>query len=71
MQSKQLNQVLDEEEKQKTQRDLYDWTDVIAIDAGLNHTVGMKSDGTLITCGSNDSGQRDIENWSNIAIPNK
>ncbi len=34
--------------------------------AGANHTVGLCNDGTVVTAGSNDSGQCDVDNWTNI-----
>jgi alpha-tubulin suppressor-like RCC1 family protein len=43
-----------------------DWTDIVAIAAGSNHTVGLKSDGTVITVGSNIYGQCDVSDWVNI-----
>ncbi|WP_317889434.1 RCC1 domain-containing protein [Paenibacillus sp. UASWS1643] len=36
------------------------------IAAGRRHTVGLKSDGTLVTEGDNDYGQCDISGWSHI-----
>ncbi|MBR3803438.1 MAG: TIR domain-containing protein [Clostridia bacterium] len=34
--------------------------------AGYDHTVGLKSDGTVIAVGNNDCGQCDVTNWKNI-----
>lgn len=39
---------------------------VNAISAGSSHTVGLRSDGTVVTAGSNEYGQRNISNWSDI-----
>ena len=36
------------------------------IAAGYNYTIGLKNDGTLISAGSNDSGQCDISDWKDI-----
>ena len=36
------------------------------IAAGYNYTIGLKNDGTLISAGSNDSGQCDVSNWKDI-----
>ena len=34
--------------------------------AGNWHTVGLKSDGTVVAVGQNDSGQLNVGDWSNI-----
>ena len=34
--------------------------------AGLYHTVGLKSDGTVLAIGSNNSGQLNVGSWSDI-----
>ena len=34
--------------------------------AGYRHTVGLKSDGTLVTAGSNDDGQCNVMGWINV-----
>lgn len=36
------------------------------ISAGINHTVGLKSDGTVIAVGDNYEKQLDVSDWSNI-----
>ena len=36
------------------------------IAAGYNYTIGLKNDGTLISSGSNDSGQCDVSDWKDI-----
>ena len=36
------------------------------ISTGLLHTVGLKSDGTVVATGSNDDGQCDVSNWTDI-----
>lgn len=43
-----------------------DWTDIIEITCGLRHTVGLKTDGTVIATGNNDFGQCDVSSWSEI-----
>ena len=32
---------------------LNEWQDIVSIDAGISHTVGLKSDGTLLFLGCN------------------
>ena len=39
------------------------WNDIVAIYAGDMHTVGLKSDGTVIATGKNDVGQCDTGEW--------
>ena len=33
------------------------------------HTVGLKSDGTVVAAGRNEEGQRDVSDWSHIKLP--
>lgn len=44
------------------------WNDIIAISAGNTHTVGLRSNGTVVACGNegNDNGQCDLSSWSDI-----
>ena len=37
-----------------------------AIAASDDHTVGLKSDGTVLACGKNDDGQCDVSDWKDI-----
>ena len=50
------------------QCDVGGWTDIIQVAAGANswHTVGVKSDGTVIAVGDNQNGQCDVGNWIDI-----
>jgi len=36
------------------------------VDGGGYHTVGLKSDGTVVAVGSNDYGQSNVSNWTDI-----
>lgn len=36
------------------------------ISAGVNHTVALKTDGTVVAVGSNDEGQCDVDDWADI-----
>jgi alpha-tubulin suppressor-like RCC1 family protein len=45
--------------------DVGEWTDIIQVAAGL-HTVGLKSDGTVVAVGDNEYGQCDVGNWTDI-----
>ena len=38
----------------------------MAIAAGSFHTVGLKADGTVVAVGSNDKGQRNVSDWTDI-----
>ena len=54
------------------QCNVYGWTDIVAISAGDKHTVGLKSDGTVVATGFQDGhyttyyGQCDVSAWRNI-----
>ena len=41
------------------------------ISAGFAHTVGLKSDGTVVAVGSNSFGQCDVSGWTDIKLPKK
>ena len=43
-----------------------DWRDIIAIAAGSLHSVGLKSDGTVVAVGSAHEGGTDVHNWTDI-----
>ena len=45
---------------------MQDWTDIVAISAGYEHTVGLKSDGTVVAVGGNEDGQCNVQNWTDI-----
>ena len=46
-----------------------DWTDIVAVSAGGQHTVGLKSDGTVVTVGRIDGGQSNVGGWTDIKVP--
>jgi len=39
------------------------WRDIVAVSAGEFHTVGLKSDGTVVAAGWNGYGQCDVSGW--------
>ena len=41
-------------------------TDRETVSAGYYHTVGLKSDGTVVAVGNNDDGQCDVDDWTDI-----
>ncbi len=41
-------------------------TEYKSISAGGYHTVGLKSNGTVIACGNNDNGQCNVSKWKDI-----
>jgi alpha-tubulin suppressor-like RCC1 family protein len=45
--------------------DVSDWSDIVAVGAALVHTVGLRSDGTVVAVGE-AFGQTDVGGWSNI-----
>jgi alpha-tubulin suppressor-like RCC1 family protein len=42
------------------------WNDIYAISAGVNHTIGLKSDGTVIATGENENGQCAVSSFKDI-----
>ena len=38
----------------------------MAVSAGGSHTIGLKSDGTVVAVGYNEYGQCDLSNWTDI-----
>jgi hypothetical protein len=48
------------------QLDVSDWRDVIAVYAGYIHTVGLKSDGTVVAVGNNEYEQLNVSDWRDI-----
>lgn len=43
----------------------------MAISTANDHTVGLKSDGTVVATGWNEYGQCDVSGWTDIKVPNK
>jgi alpha-tubulin suppressor-like RCC1 family protein len=43
-----------------------DWRDIVQVDVGNFHTVGLKKDGTVLAVGQNDKGQCDVSAWEDI-----
>ena len=43
-----------------------DWRDIVAVAAGYRHTVGVKSDGTVVAVSRNKGGQCDVQDWRDI-----
>ena len=54
------------EEKDYGQRDVTEWYNIIAISAGYEHTVGLKSDGTVVAVGRKKGGRCDTQSWRGI-----
>ena len=50
----------------KNIRDTSQWQDIVAVALGECHTVGLKSDGTVVATGSNRDGQCDVNDWTDI-----
>lgn len=46
--------------------ELLQWRDIVAVSAGNQHTVGLKSDGTVVAAGENFDGECDVSDWTDI-----
>lgn len=42
------------------------WENIVDIACGMNHTVGLKADGTVVAVGDNTYGQCDVSEWRDI-----
>jgi alpha-tubulin suppressor-like RCC1 family protein len=42
------------------------WYNITQVNAGTHHTVGLKSDGTVVAVGYNHEGQCNVGDWTNI-----
>ena len=42
------------------------FTEVIAVSTGSNHTLGLKSDGTVVAVGDNKRDQCNVSSWKDI-----
>ena len=40
----------------------------VALAAGAFHTVGRRTDGTVVAVGMNEDGQCDVGSWKNIGV---
>lgn len=47
-------------------RTMKTWTNVVAISAGEDHVVGLKTDGTVVAVGINKNGRCNVKNWRGI-----
>lgn len=47
--------------------DAASWTDIVAIETGQSHLVGLKSDGSVVATGENSNGQCDVVGWNNVS----
>ena len=47
-------------------REETDKSKIVAVSAGLYHTVGLTSDGTVVAVGDNDDNQCDVSDWTDI-----
>jgi alpha-tubulin suppressor-like RCC1 family protein len=39
------------------------WTGIVQVAVGYDHTVGLKTDGTVVAVGKNSSGQCTVGGW--------
>ena len=45
-----------------------DWEEIEQIAVGLEHTVGLRRDGTVVAAGNNEFGQCDVGDWKSIVM---
>lgn len=50
------------------ERNALKWTNIIDIDGGDYHIVGVKSDGSVCAAGKNDQGQCNVSDWADITM---
>ena len=43
-----------------------EWSDIVQVSADYLHTIGLKTDGTVVAVGHNEYGQSDVDSWSDI-----
>jgi alpha-tubulin suppressor-like RCC1 family protein len=48
------------------QCDVYGWTRIVQVAGGGYHTVGLKSDGTVVAVRRSSAGQLDVGDWTGI-----
>lgn len=46
-----------------------EWCDIVAISAGAVHSIGLKTDGTVVAAGDNKYNQCNVSNWHNVKVP--
>ena len=39
------------------------WSNIVQVAAGINHTVGLKADGTVVAVGENIYGELSVGGW--------
>ena len=49
-----------------SQCDVDSWSDIVAVAAGEVHTVGLRSDGTVVVAGDNVWGECNVDGWTDI-----
>ena len=45
------------------------WRDIVAVAAGCTHTLGLRSDGAVVSAGDNRFGQCDVGGWRGVRLP--
>lgn len=43
-----------------------EWSNIVAIESGAGHAVGLTQNGTVVACGSNQWGQCNVTDWKDI-----
>ncbi|MNN82301.1 hypothetical protein D3C81_1992220 [compost metagenome] len=53
---------------QHGQGEVSSWQDIVAVAAGCAHTLGLKSDGTVVATGDNRYGQCELSGWRSVQL---
>jgi hypothetical protein len=46
--------------------DLSGWSDIVSVSVGVDHVLGLKSDGTVVSMGDNAFGQCSVASWNDV-----
>lgn len=46
--------------------DVHEWEDIVSVVSSDSHTIGLKKDGTVVSCGSNSFNECEVDEWKDI-----
>jgi hypothetical protein len=56
----------DKATSKKINKDVAKWRDIVSVDMGLDHAIGLRRNGTVVAAGENHFEQCDVEDWTDI-----